>query len=155
MFLSAHLLAGMSIGKATGNPYIAAPAGFISHYLIDALPHFEGSSFRKVGDKEEGFKNWVEWLLVILDLLFVIFILFYFKIWQHPTLLIGGFFAMLPDLFDHVPFWNKFFRKTKLFKWLHDKVHAEIHWTTYGKWIPVGILIDAIFIGVCFWYLIK
>jgi hypothetical protein len=155
MFLSAHLLVGMSIGAAMGNPYIAAPAGFVSHYIVDALPHFEGSSFREAGDRAEGFKNWVEWFFVILDLSFVVFILIYFKKWWHPAPLIGGFFAMLPDLVDHVPFWNKFFRKTKLFKFLHDKIHAKIHWTTYGKWIPLGILIDALAIGGCLWFLIR
>ena len=167
MFLSAHLLTGMSLGLATNNPYLAAPLGLASHYFLDFLPHFEGSSLREPGDRTEGFKNWTEWLFVILDLLFIVLIIFWFWFyWQWP-IIIGGFFAILPDLIDHAPFWNKRLKKINVFKFLHDQIHEKVHLLFYPiealkkskmrqyLWIILGIIFDLIIFIFNFWYLSK
>lgn len=35
-----HALTGALIGLSTGNPWIAVPAAFASHFVCDALPHY-------------------------------------------------------------------------------------------------------------------
>lgn len=155
MFLSAHLLTGMALGRAVDNSYLAAPIGFVSHYFLDFLPHFEGSSFRDPDDKREGFINLGEKIMVVFDLLFCIFIILFF--WRNlsPSMISGGFFAILPDLLDHVPFWKDRVRQIKIFKFLYKKVHKFFHHTTYGGWIVLGIGVDLAVYILSFWYLSK
>ena len=35
-----HFLAGAAIGLTVGNPVVAVPVAFASHFVLDALPHF-------------------------------------------------------------------------------------------------------------------
>lgn len=35
-----HALTGAFIGLATGNPWLAIPAAFLSHFVLDAIPHY-------------------------------------------------------------------------------------------------------------------
>jgi len=35
-----HALTGAFIGLAAGNPWVAIPAAFASHFICDAIPHF-------------------------------------------------------------------------------------------------------------------
>ena len=44
-----HALTGTLIGLTIGEPLIAVPVAFVSHYVCDAIPHY-GSSL--TGDKE-------------------------------------------------------------------------------------------------------
>jgi hypothetical protein len=39
MTLTTHATLGAVIGRATGNPVLAFIFGFISHFLIDMVPH--------------------------------------------------------------------------------------------------------------------
>ena len=36
-----HALTGAFIGLAVGNPWIAIPAAFVSHFICDVLPHYD------------------------------------------------------------------------------------------------------------------
>ena len=44
MYLTAHALAGALIGETTGNIFISFILGFISHFILDAIPHQETGS---------------------------------------------------------------------------------------------------------------
>ncbi|OJI07646.1 hypothetical protein BK004_01015 [bacterium CG10_46_32] len=39
MFITVHAVAGAAIGATTGNPILAFIAGFISHLILDMIPH--------------------------------------------------------------------------------------------------------------------
>lgn len=39
MFLTVHATAGAIIGQSTGNIWLGLIVGFISHYLLDIIPH--------------------------------------------------------------------------------------------------------------------
>jgi hypothetical protein len=39
MFLSVHTAAGILIGEQIPNPLIAFTAGFLSHFIVDVVPH--------------------------------------------------------------------------------------------------------------------
>ena len=36
-----HALTGAFIGLAVGNPLVAIPAAFVSHFVCDAIPHYD------------------------------------------------------------------------------------------------------------------
>jgi hypothetical protein len=39
MFLTVHSAAGIAIAQYTGNPLLAFSLGFISHFILDMIPH--------------------------------------------------------------------------------------------------------------------
>ena len=43
MLSTPHLLAGAAIARAIPNPVISLPAAFLSHFVLDAVPHWDGS----------------------------------------------------------------------------------------------------------------
>ncbi len=86
-----HVLAGTAIGLAVKEPALAAPLAFLSHFLLDATPHFSYAW--------PGWKMRTIWALDALASTLVLVLL----CTAQPTLafaiLAGGMFAELPDLF--------------------------------------------------------
>lgn len=41
MVLATHLVAGAALGQVVGQPVLALIAGFLSHFLLDAVPHWD------------------------------------------------------------------------------------------------------------------
>lgn len=54
-----HALTGTVIGLAVGQPIIALPAAFLSHFLCDALPHYGSSKPPEKVLKTSGFRNYL------------------------------------------------------------------------------------------------
>ncbi len=42
----AHVLAGALVGQAAGTPAAGMVGGIVTHYLLDAVPHTEGVTYR-------------------------------------------------------------------------------------------------------------
>lgn len=40
MFVTSHLLTGAAIGSVVPNPLLTIPLAFVSHFAMDALPHW-------------------------------------------------------------------------------------------------------------------
>lgn len=43
----AHMLTGAAIGQLAPSPALALIGGFLSHFVLDIIPHTEGSTFRQ------------------------------------------------------------------------------------------------------------
>ncbi|MBI2448376.1 hypothetical protein HYV44_02335 [Candidatus Microgenomates bacterium] len=121
MLASSHFIIGASVGRLSGNPFLAAFLGFVTHFLADLVPHWDlGYNFSKT--KKSYF-------LVFLDILIGIIICGFF-LWWRPTnwndiasVLLGGFFGLVPDF---IGFGVKIF-KIKSFEWyVHH--HDRLHW---------------------------
>lgn len=41
MVLATHLITGAALGQVVGNPVLALFSGFLSHFLLDAIPHWD------------------------------------------------------------------------------------------------------------------
>lgn len=41
MLSTVHVAAGAAVGRFVGDPYLVAMISFISHYFLDAVPHFK------------------------------------------------------------------------------------------------------------------
>lgn len=113
MLSTPHLLVGAAIAKAIPNPIISLPAAFASHFLFDALPHWDGSPQTPFNKKF--------YFLVSLDYLFGLSMVWWFSK-DNPTqiwILLGAFSATLPDFMMgtfrnfNLP-WNKWFWYIKL-----------------------------------------
>lgn len=87
-----HALTGALIATVIKQPYLAIPLAFLSHFVCDALPHFEaGFTF---GKKSMYIYLFFDGLCAALFALFLLF-----KGVDYPLLLaVSGFAAMSPDL---------------------------------------------------------
>lgn len=52
MFLATHAVAGAIIGRASPNPIIAFLGGFISHFLMDMVPHGDSNLYDNYQNKQ-------------------------------------------------------------------------------------------------------
>lgn len=62
-----HALTGTALGLVIGQPAVALPLAFLSHYVLDALPHFESGQREKAYSKK-WFHNylWAEFIFCVL-----------------------------------------------------------------------------------------
>src|SRR5579862_4850839 len=88
-----HVLTGLLIVSVVHNPVIALPLAFLSHFLVDALPHY--------GDVLMGLNSFKFKLILGADMYIALMILGLVFI-LHPAnmwpLIIGGSLAASPDL---------------------------------------------------------
>jgi hypothetical protein len=83
-----HALTGAVIAGVIGVPILAAPVAFLSHFVLDSLPHFgeEVSPLTKFTKKV--------WLL---DFIVLLVFLGFLVVTSNWLLLVGALFAILPD----------------------------------------------------------
>lgn len=135
-----HAITGALIASVIDKPLIALPLAFLSHFVLDALPHFGV----EVGDV---FKRNVTWqfrtvLISDITLTLIMFFTLLALLPQH-RLLTGScmFLATSPDLV-----WGyRFFRELKTGKYrppkdLFSKFHLNIQWSE----TPRGALVEFI-----------
>ena len=113
------MLFGAAIGSYINNIPVAILLAFLSHYLLDFIPHIDYSL------KDTHKKGWVLFLpnisKIILDICSGIIIILIFSK-NYPIIYICTFFSMLPDSFtvlnNLLP--NKILES-------HFKLHNKIH----------------------------
>lgn len=134
-----HALTGAIIGLTIESPVVAMPAAFLSHYVMDAIPHYDydgDRSGRWIGSKRFA-------LVLILDaglcfLVVVMLALFRPSHWVNAAAC--AFLAALPDAFSfmrfrhirnnepHIP--NRYERFASKIQWFERPIGAvvEITW---------------------------
>lgn len=132
MLLSVHATIGAIIGENVHKPLYAFVIAFISHFLLDLIPH---------GDKElikayrEDFKNKAMLYLIYFDLIttpILLALLFYTRqITYSSSVLWGIIGGVLPDILVAInEISNKYFERTSKF---HTWIHERLKWS-----IPLG-----------------
>ncbi|HUD20557.1 MAG TPA: hypothetical protein VMQ44_00610 [Candidatus Saccharimonadales bacterium] len=170
MLIIPHVLLGAALGSEVGNvPGQAAVAfgvGWASHYVLDALPHWERLYGRRSNFKINSGEKWPVhiWYQGLVDAVLAILILgmaLYFRgsltSFEISPIFWGAVGAMMPDLLDNMPFWNKYLHQFKIFQW-HYKFHVFSHITEeQTEKFPeyVGLLTQLIIIGGSLWLLLK
>jgi hypothetical protein len=94
-----HALTGAVIGLSVSSPAIALPVAFASHYVMDALPHYDydgDQSGRWIGTKRFAIVMAIDALLCGV----VVAILAILQPTHWITAIIGAFVAALPDFFS-------------------------------------------------------
>jgi len=155
MQLTAHAAVGAAVGVATGNPVLAFFAGFISHHIVDAIPHTDGGSY------EVGVENFArdKRIITIVGFDLALLILLSFLLSENRgynlPMILGAFGAILPDLIDNMPFWSPKLRKIFPFNYYH-LFHEKMHFTILNsKYFWVGILTQIIMIAASIWFVLK
>lgn len=115
MLETPHSILGAAVGAATGNPYLAAPAGVASHFATDVMPHWNPNF---------PFKSKLLYAAVIMDFVVaeLLVVIFYVLFPERPEIAIGAFFGTLPDLILGIRF-------TFNVRWLsgYQRMHGFLH----------------------------
>lgn len=137
MFMTAinHALTGSIIGLAVGDPFIALPLAFLSHFVCDALPHF---------GKDKNDDNWIKsrsfkrMLLVDASLcVLLVLLLFMLKPYNWFIAVLCAFVATSPDLV----WFGKFMALNRGSKW---KSNAFARFSSAIQWFqrPIGAVVE-------------
>lgn len=160
MILASHVIISGILGAQTGNYFLAALTGFISHYILDAIPHWDkylSPEFKKKTELKDGaiFKEkffWKEISKVVIDILIgtAIFFLIFFKFFSTGSIvsaIVAIFFGVLPD-----PLQLLYFVTHSRFLKLNYDFQYFLHSVIYKKepnFLP-GILIQIAAIALVF-----
>ncbi|OGY41831.1 MAG: hypothetical protein A2Y82_00670 [Candidatus Buchananbacteria bacterium RBG_13_36_9] len=142
MLLSVHATVGAIIGENVNTPLLAFVLAFISHFILDIIPH---------GDKElikayrNDFKNKAMLYLIYFDLVttpILLGLLFYSgHITYSRTVLWGIIGGILPDILVAIhEISDKLFSRTHKF---HNWTHERFKWSIPLKF---GIIVQIILI---------
>ena len=146
MIFLAHALLGTLIGYSTSNLFLIALIAFLSHFLLDALPHIDTGSFKT---KSQYTRK--DWYVITIDVTLGLAFVLYFGIkFGLLPVFIGAFFAILPDAIDGASWLFKWQRKPffKQFESLHEKIGFkmthEFIWLGYIVEIAVILVLLAV-----------
>ncbi len=118
---STHFITGSAIGKLSGNPILATILGFLFHFVMDMVPHWDyGYHFKK-----RTISFIIAALEPFLGVMVVLWIVINRDFSQTAIIntLIGGVFCVLPDAMS---VFIKFFKIKPLSFFL--KIHKKCHW---------------------------
>ncbi|HVW23420.1 MAG TPA: hypothetical protein VHB51_02990 [Candidatus Saccharimonadales bacterium] len=124
-----HALTGAILGLAVGNPWVALPAAFVSHFVCDAIPHYDvshGSNEEKIASRTFFYVQIVGGLIGCVALVAVLVI-------SQPAhwllACICAFLAASPDLLA-IPRFQSVKRggKDLLDRWWFWRFHHNIQW---------------------------
>jgi len=160
MILVTHGLVGGSVALATGNPFLGALAAFASHFVLDAIPHWDyhlpaldesngpmNIEIERRGLLETYAKVFIDGVLgVLLPVL-----LAYFAEVPVALVFVGCVFAILPDFLQFVYFKTK----TPLlyhFMLFHTLIHSHVR---FDKRPVLGIAMQAMFWLLSVVYMVR
>lgn len=119
MLETPHVIVASAIAYKVGNPYLALPLSFVSHLVLDSVPHWNPhiiTEMRRFG----GIANKSK-LIIAGDVLLALASGFFIASSVLPntihywTIIFAGFFGVLPDLMEAPYFFMNM--KSKFLNW--------------------------------------
>lgn len=140
MTITNHVLAGSIIGVAIGQPVIALLVAFMSHFAMDALPHFGYPGNKGYSEVLKHRLSYQAGIATVITTLLVVILLIAKMKWLALS---AGIVAALPDalgIYNYRKYEKHDTKATGVIKLLHVKFHRAIQWCER----PWGIYIEAI-----------
>jgi len=135
MLIISHVIIGATIAKAIPNPLVSIPLAFLSHFLLDMIPHAQAPT-------GEGYRpNNKTYIVVVIDI--IASLVFLYFVGLSFEMLIVVFASVLPDLLDLTRYDRHFYRIFRIAYDFHDKIQRE----TYK---PIGFITQLLLIVGCF-----
>lgn len=138
-----HTVTGAVIGSAIGTPLVALPLAFVSHFLLDVLPHWGDA---RIPHASRKFKVIIVVDTVVTTLLLLAVVIAKPRHWL--TMVLAGLVAMSPDLMWLPNFIRVVRRRTvksyNKFMHLHENMQIERPW---GLFVEAAWLL--VFLPVC------
>lgn len=148
-----HVIVGATIGTKIGNPLLAFSLAFLSNFLLDLLPHWNPHLNTEL--QQNGKISRKTTLLCLLDtgLGLVIGLALAVRFWPDINrvliVLFSCFFAVLADLVE-APYFFLGWRHP----WLEKLIAFQSRIQFNVPLIP-GLISQAIFLGIAFWFLFS
>lgn len=140
-----HAATGALIAIALDNPVAALPLAFISHFVLDALPHF---GYKGHGGYGAALKHRLTYGFLFFDLVGLLVLVY--VLWGQPFLiLLSCIIAVTPDVL-HVYryFWFERRGLKPPAEWF-AKWHRRIQWCER----PWGFALEVVFAGLALYLL--
>jgi len=158
MILASHIIIAGILGSETQNYFLAAIIGLASHYVLDAIPHWDylSEEFQSRVKTDKGFvknkKFWRELGKVAIDglagLILLIMLIGLYKNLNITSALIGAFFGILPDAISLL-YWITKWRPIKWNFDFQEFIHYYIFKKTERNFWP-GVATQIVAIGIFF-----
>jgi hypothetical protein len=150
MLLTPHVAAGLAIGAAVPDPRVAVPLAFVSHFVLDAVPHWDDIG---LGLTEKNFKRISRsaFKTITFDFLIALSLTLFFIYFSLPDIGVAATLAacfvaaILPDIY-YLPL--AFFGKR--WGWVVWVVRMQSRLQTSAKAPKAfGLLIQGVLVVVC------
>lgn len=145
MTITNHILAGALIGLVISNPIAAIAGAFISHFVMDALPHFGYAGKRGYGEALKYKLSYVVALVALLTSLTVVLLLALSGKWFA---ILTGLIAASPDaigLYNWLAYEKHGKKADSIIELFHVKFHRRIQWCER----PWGVIVEIlVFVGL-------
>lgn len=135
MIIATHAVVGAVSAQAIAPGYVSAFAvGFLTHFIMDAIPHWDYPLHMSMNPEKVSFKTiFKDGLKLFLDFTVGILIIFFFIYLPLQNsmdnfgvvLWFGALGAILPDVLQNLADFKNF-KFLSFFKTLHNKIHAKL-----------------------------
>lgn len=141
------MLTGALIGKVIGVPWLVIPIAFISHFILDAIPHSdtEIKNYSEKGITRENIKDLILCSLEPIFGIFLVIVLAGINPDKSTWIIVGAFFAILPDILE---FLLRTFSVKSIIAIL-DKYHNNSKNYFFG--VGIQVIISVISIVLILW----
>lgn len=134
MTVSNHILAGSAIALTFKQPLIVLPLAFLSHFLLDAVPHFGYSR----GGYKEIFTHKLSYAVLFLDIVGIAAVIstFVFASWLTFA---AALIALLPDVVW--PYRYFYYERNEIQEAMYrfTRFHEKIQWCERSWGIVVEV----------------
>lgn len=153
MLATPHIITGAAVAKQLRRPWLALPAAFISHFLLDFIPHLDSHA---LFGTNAGRPTRPEATMAVLDFIFGAALVAVLIIRQRNRRLLaaGAFLGIVIDLVDNVPPWNSWFRAWAGTSWISAFHHAFQHNVAPSAW-PIGFGTQVVIVAIGMWVLVR
>lgn len=152
MFLTVHSTIGALIGQNVSTPLVAFIFGYISHWLIDAIPHGDENLIPKNFDKKQRIKRlFVIGAIDLLGSLLVLTILSRLTLF-NLNMVVASIGAITPDIL-----WGFSSLLPKKTPWeFLNSWHNKIHWLFKTQIsFKLGIVIQLLVLALTVWIILR
>lgn len=147
MTISNHVLVGSLIAVTVKEPVLVLPLALLSHYILDALPHY---GYPGHGGYKEAFKHKSTYVLEGLNIVGLVLLIFtiHFSVWVVSA---AALLALLPDFEWPYRYWFYERKNLRPPNTITAKFHQKIQWSE--RWW--GIFIEVTFFIVVYSVFLK
>lgn len=148
-----HAIVGAAIAAKIGNPYLAIPLAFASHFILDKVPHWNPHLNTEI--KKFGKPTLNSTIFIVLDVVAALVLGFFLASSALPDqsraiqILLGAFAGVLPDVVE-APYFYLGLKNEMLLKWLQFQKSIQVDTT-----IVPGLMTQFITIVAAFWWVFN
>jgi hypothetical protein len=136
-----HVLTGAVIALAVKQPVLAIPLAILSHFVLDALPHYALKSGRVFDYEKKSFANYITPIDATLAVAVLIWVGFFLDTSVSNLLVVVcACAAYLPDVF-WIP---TFVRELKTHNWEPKNWFLKLHQKIQWRERPWGIYVELV-----------